>query len=243
MKILIVSDVHGNFHALDAVVKKVPHHVLICCGDLVVDYPFPGECIRTVKAVCTHVCRGNNDDLVARNKKASDYLSERYANYAAAIDRATELTQRAINDEDRQYLAGLPRECRFTIRGISFYMNHTGPGLALNHYLDLDVPASELHRHYENIRANVILTGHTHIPYIKQVNGRILVNPGSIGEPRDGDPRASYATFDTVNGQIALGRLAYDITETLRRLDALSYPNYSRYCLENGVLPENPEGR
>ncbi len=243
MKILIVSDIHGNFHALDAVMKKVPHHVLICCGDLVVDYPYPHECIRTVKSVCTHICRGNNDDVVAQNKKSSDYLSERYANYAAAIDRATELTQRAIRDEDRQYLAGLPRECRFTMNGISFYMNHTGPGLVLNHYLDLNVPASELHRHYENIRANVMVTGHTHIPYIKHVKNRILVNPGSVGEPRDGDPRASYATFDTVNGRIALGRLAYDTTETLRRLDALSYPNYSRYCLENGVLPENPEDR
>ena len=242
MKILIISDIHGNVHALAAVLKHAAHDALLCCGDLVVDYPFPGPCIRAVQAAGTHVCKGNNDDLVAKKEAASDHLSERWAHYAAAIDRAAALTQAAISDTDRQYLAGLPGECRFTVDGVSFYMNHTGPCLALNHYLDRNTSAAELDRIYRDIRTDVMVTGHTHVPYIKRINGRIVVNPGSVGEPRDGDPRASYATFDTTTGRIALERLAYDTTETRAKLKALDYPYYSLHCLQHGRLPENPDG-
>ena len=88
----------------------------------------------------------------------------------------------------------------------------------------------------------MIFTGHTHIPYVKKLGDHILINPGSVGEPRDGDPRASFATFDTSTGQIELGRLVYDITETIRRLKELDFPYYSQFCLKNGFLPDSPDG-
>jgi len=241
MKILIISDIHGNFHALERVTNEVGYDVAVCCGDLVVDYPFPEQCVRAVKGTVSRICLGNNDYTVAYNKKASDNLGAKYAHYAAALDRVTDLTAGMVSDDSKKYLLGLPREARFVLDGISFYMNHTVPNMPLHHYLDLTLPLSELNRYYEDVQADVILTGHTHVPYIKKCGNKILINPGSVGEPRDRDPRASFATLDTSTGQIAFGRLEYDTTETVQRLRELNFPPYSLFCLKNGYLPDNPD--
>ena len=241
MKLLIVSDIHGNLHALENVTKKIPYDALLCCGDLVVDYPFPEQCINAVRDAVMYICSGNNDYVVAHDRKASDFLGEKYAHYAEALDRATDLTRGLITDESKRYLAGLPRECEFVLDGISFYMNHTVPRMPLHHYLDLNTPLPELAAYYGDIQAEVILTGHTHVPYVKKLGNKILVNPGSVGEPRDRDPRPSFVTFDTSTGQIQLRRFEYDTAETKRVLKELNFPNYSLFCLRNGYLPDNPD--
>jgi putative phosphoesterase len=238
VKILIISDIHGNYDALDCVVKNVRYDVLLCCGDIAVDYPFPEQCINFLKDNCVHICSGNGDYIVSHDQRASDFLGKRFAHLAADLDRATELATGLISEDSMKYLRELPRECRFVLDDISFYMNHTGPRMSHHHYLDLNLPFPELDKYYRDIEADVIFTGHTHVPYIKKIRDKILVNSGSVGEPRDGDPRAGYATFDTATGQLELGRLDYDISETRQGLIELGYPGYSLYCLENGFLPD-----
>jgi putative phosphoesterase len=240
VKILIISDVHGNYEALDCVIKNVRYDVLLCCGDIAVDYPFPEQCISLLKDNCAHICCGNGDYIISRDQKPSDYIGKRYAHLAEDLDRASELATGLISEDSMKYLLELPRECRFVLDDISFYMNHTGPRMSLHQYLDLSSPYPELDKYYQDIEADVIFTGHTHIPYIKKVRDKILVNPGSVGEPRDGDPRASFATFDTATGQLELGRLEYDFSETRQVLKELGYPGYSLYCLENGFLLAAP---
>jgi putative phosphoesterase len=240
MKFLIVADIHGNYYALASVMKAVKFDVLLCCGDLVVDYPFPEQCIQALRATRGHICLGNNDDNVAYGRKTSAYLGERYAHLARDLDRATDLTAQLISAESRKYLMELPRECRFVLDGVSFYMNHTVPAMPLHHYLDANASTSELASYYKAIDADVMITGHTHTPYVKKLRDKILVNPGSVGEPRDGDARASFATFDSVTGRIELGRLEYDITETSDVLRQLNFPYYALFCLENGFLPNKP---
>ena len=239
MILLVLSDVHGNYHALDRVMKKVKYDALACCGDIVVDYPFPQQCIDALKDSGAHICSGNNDYNVAYDQKASDYISQKYAHLANDLDRNTDLTLELIDDDAKNYLRELPRECRFVLDGVSFYMNHTVPHLPLHHYLDKNTPGSELAEYYQDIRADVIVTGHTHMPYIKNFRDKILVNPGSVGQSRDGDPRASFATFDTTTGRIELERVEYDITETSAYLRKLNFPSYSLFCLKNGFLPES----
>ena len=240
MVVLIISDVHGNYHALDRVMKEVKYDAILCCGDIVVDYPFPQQCIRALEDSCIHICMGNNDYNVAYGQKASDTISQKYARLAKDLDRNTELTLELINDHAKKYLRQLPRECRFVLDGISFYMNHTVPRLAVHHYLDKNTPRSELAEYYQEIQADVIITGHTHIPYVKNFGNKILVNPGSVGQSRDGDPRASFATFDTTARRLELGRLDYDVKETIEHLKKLNFPAYSLFCLKNGFLPEYP---
>ena len=235
---LVISDVHGNYHALDRVMNAVKYDAMVCCGDIVVDYPFPQQCIQVLKDSCIHICSGNNDDNVAHNQKASEYISKKYTHLAEDLDRSTELTLKLINDDSKNYLRELPRECRFDLDGVSFYMNHTVPHRPLHHYLDKEASDSKLAQYYRDIRAEVMITGHTHIPYVRNFGDKILINPGSVGQPRDGDPRTSFAVFDTAAGRVELKRLAYDITETSRYLKKLNFPAYSRYCLKNGLLPD-----
>lgn len=240
MIVLVISDVHGNYHALDSVMKEVKYDAMLCCGDIVVDYPFPQQCIRTLRDSCVHVCMGNNDYNVAYDKRASDFISRKYAHLAKDLDRNTDLTKALINDDAKEYLRQLPRECRFILDGISFYINHTVPHLPVHHYLDKNTSRSELADYYQEVGADVILTGHTHVPYVKNFEDKILVNPGSVGQSRDGDPRASFATFDTATRRFEFGRLEYDIKETIEYLKKLNFPEYSLFCLENGFLPEYP---
>ena len=240
MIVLVISDVHGNYHALDSVMKEVKYDVMVCCGDIVVDYPFPQQCIRALKESCAHICIGNNDYNVAYDQKASDTIRQKYAHLAKDLDRNTDLTAELISDDAKKFLRRLPRECRFVLDGVSFYMNHTVPHLSIHHYLDKSTPESKLVEYYQDIQADVIVTGHTHLPYVKNFEDKILVNPGSIGQSRDGDPRASFATFDTAARRLELGRLEYDITETREYLEKLNFPGYSLFCLKKGFLPEYP---
>ena len=235
---LVISDVHGNYHALDRVMNAVKYDAMVCCGDIVVDYPFPQQCIQVLKDSCIHICSGNNDINVAHDQKASEYISKKYTHLAKDLDRNTELTLKLINDDSKNYLRELPRECRFDLDGVSFYMNHTVPHRPLHHYLDKETSDSKLAQYYRDIRAEVMITGHTHIPYVRNFGDKILINPGSVGQPRDGDPRISFAVFDTAAGRVELKRLAYDITETSRYLKKLNFPAYSLYCLKNGLLPD-----
>jgi predicted phosphodiesterase len=92
MRVLIVSDIHGNYYALKAVTEKVPFDVIVCSGDLVVDYPFPRECIDYFKEKCPHICMGNNDYAVAYDTKSYDKLPPKYLRYADEMDRVTKLT-------------------------------------------------------------------------------------------------------------------------------------------------------
>jgi predicted phosphodiesterase len=90
--------------------RRVDHDLLVCCGDLVVDYPFPEECVAMVRDAAAYVCQGNNDRAIAHGLKASEEISERWRHYAQAIDTSTELTAGLMSEGARAYLKGLPRE-------------------------------------------------------------------------------------------------------------------------------------
>ena len=96
MKLLIISDIHGNYHALRAVIQAVAHDRMLCCGDLVVGCPFPQQCIDAVKDGGGPVCTGNHDDAVAHARKVSDHLPEQLAHYGPVLDRAATLTRGQI---------------------------------------------------------------------------------------------------------------------------------------------------
>lgn len=241
MKVLILSDIHGNFYALDAVLKQVSHDLLICCGDIVIDFPYPEECITALRDRNVHACIGNNDCFVADNLTPSQHIKEPYLHYGAALDKAAELTQQLMSAESKAYLSGLSREHCFSVDGISFYLNHTCPELPIYRYIHSDTPLSELLQIYKNIQADVLITGHTHIPYVKKLGDSVLINPGSIGESKDGDRRASFATFDTDTGQIELSKTGYDMTQTKQRLKEMNFPKYSLYYLKYGRWPKNPD--
>lgn len=238
MKILIISDIHGNLHALNSVLESTPHELVICCGDIVVGYPFPSQCIERLRCIGARVCMGNHDFDIALDRKSTVQMINQAPHISSALDRSAELTRECIGKCEKGYLKNLPREQLFTVEGITFYMNHTAPGHSLHHYISPDTSGEEILALYSDIQANILITGHTHIPYVKKIGSRQLINPGSVGEPRDGDPRAGYAVLDTDTRQVMLHRLAYDTSETIKILLESNYPDYSLSCIKYGALPE-----
>jgi putative phosphoesterase len=224
MRVLIVSDIHGNWEALRTVAAQEEADRVLCLGDIVDYGPRPVETVRWVREHADAVVRGNHDTAVAlgvscRSAPAFRRLSE----------ETRKLTVPLLSDTDRRYLAELPVRATLHLDGVSIELLHAAPGDPLYQYL----PASDGEgwaRAVEDIDAEIVLVGHTHLPAVLDVGGKLVVNPGSVGLPRDGDPRACYAVLEA--GRPVLKRVAYDVSQTVQALREWGLPHDVASALE-----------
>ncbi len=210
MRILVVSDIHGNFSALHAVAAAERADQVLCLGDLVDYGPRPAECVGWVRANAQATVRGNHDNAVASGAPCRSAPL-----YRRLSEESRKLTLPLLSEEDRRFLSDLPLRRTVEAGGQRIEMIHAAPGDPLYQYL----PATDRdawERAIEGIDADLILVGHTHIPAVLRIGRKLVVNPGSVGLPRDGDPRASYAILE--DGEPALKRVAYDVGKSLQAL-------------------------
>jgi putative phosphoesterase len=208
MRILLISDIHGNWPALQAVAQE-PHDLCLCLGDLV-DYGLePGPCIAWVRQHARYTVRGNHDHGVAQNvivngKSGFKYLS--------GITRP--LTRERLEEAEIRYLSRLPISLAVTLADTRFLLVHASPRDPLDEYAP---PEVEFWTHWlANVDADVICVGHTHHPYVLEIGDQLVVNPGSVGQPRDRDPRASYAVLELANRAVELKRVNYPVEDTIQ---------------------------
>jgi putative phosphoesterase len=217
MRILILADIHGNWAALEAI--REPHDLCICLGDLVDYGPEPRPCVQWVRGSCQYTIRGNHDHAVAQNLVTSGDCGYRY------LANATRpLTWQALETEDKSFLARLPLTQYLRLDDHDFFLVHATPRDPLDEVL-LDDPAG-WERRVQGIPAQFICVGHTHRQFALRINGRTILNPGSVGQPRDGDPRAAYAVID--DGRIELKRVEYDVDRTVAALDQSPLPSNAK---------------
>ena len=212
MRVLVVSDLHGNEAALRAVSRVEEPDAVLCLGDLVDYGPAPGACIAWVRTNTVATVRGNHDDALVRGVRCPCG-----PDVQPLSDATQDLARRVLGPEDVTWLRTLPPEARVTIGGVRFHLVHATPDDPLFAYLRPD-EVDAWGRVVEPVDADVILVGHTHFPMVLKLGSKLVVNPGSVGQPRDGDPRAAYAVVD--DGVPALCRAAYDVEETVRALAA-----------------------
>jgi putative phosphoesterase len=186
--------------------------ITVCIGDLVDYGPCPAECIDWVKKHAAITVRGNHDHSVSYD--ADPKCSPRYREMALATKK---LHQRLISSEDIAFLKDIPTDLYFRFGGVQFYAVHASPTDPLYHYIPYDISDDDLARELSPIHADVILMGHTHMPFIRQIKGKLVVNPGSVGQPKDGDTRASSAVWE--DGYVSLLRQEYSVEETIRQLE------------------------
>ena len=198
MRILVVSDIHANWAALAAI--NQPFDVCLCLGDLVDYGPDPAPCVRWAMTHATYAIRGNHDHGVAQGIPVSGETGFRYL---TQVSRPS--MWEALGPEERRYLLQLPVTQRFTLGGKRFLLVHATPRDPLDEYLLKD-PQTWAKR-LQNVDADIVCVGHTHIQFNIQVNGVVVLNPGSVGLPRDGDPRAGFAIID--DNKIEMKRVAY----------------------------------
>ncbi len=203
MKLLVVSDIHGNWPALQAIREEAD--TIVCLGDIVSYGPFPRECVAWVRKRARYVVRGNHEMALVHG------VDPRAAGFKRTLAKATIAHHRKIlSTADLTWLKGLPIEVRFRFDGYGFYAVHASPRDHLFSYrLTPELTDDELKKEVEGIRADVLLVGHTHLPMSRRAWTKVILNPGSVGQPLDGDPRSSYAVVQ--DGVTEIRRVAYEI--------------------------------
>ncbi len=209
MRTLVLADIHSNWPALAAI--REPFDQCVVLGDLVDYGTDPVPCIDWVREHADYVIRGNHDHAVAQ------HVLPRPGGGFRRLAGATRPWHWELLDPPRiRYLARLPVTQHCLIDGLRVFLVHATPRDCLDEYLDAD-PHAWAER-VADLDADLICVGHTHQPYLLQAGSRQVLNPGSVGQPRDGDPRASYAVIE--DGRIELRRVEYDIDATLRQMQA-----------------------
>jgi len=214
MKLLILSDIHGNWPALEAVLRAEPDHEAVAfCGD-VVDYgPYPVECLRWLAENAAFLVRGNHDNALGFDLDCRCMGSFREASLATREWHRTLLSR-----SDQDFLRDLPTLTWFEWEGKHFRMSHATPQGDLYEYL----PEDQWGDRIQGLDADFVLLGHTHVQGQRSFGPTTVVNPGSVGLARDGGGEACYAVWQ--GGRMELRRIAYDVERTVAALRQAPLP-------------------
>lgn len=244
MRYAVVSDIHANIEAFEAVLSAAGRRspdVYVCLGDIVGYGPDPNECVARVRSLGAAAVAGNHDyGAVGRVDTAA---------FSPLAREAIEWTARVLTEEQRAFLAALPERLDFP----AFLAVHGSPRDPVEEYI-LNLPTALAV--FAESEFRVCLVGHTHIPglFVREQNGhvraqdlrpgkpvrlapasRYIVNAGSVGQPRDGDPRAAYLIFDAAVRSVTLHRVAYPVAATQAKIEARGLPPLLARRLASGT--------
>jgi putative phosphoesterase len=207
MKIAIVSDVHGNLIALEAVLDDLERQrpdLVVHGGDLAFNGPRPAECVERIRQLGWPGVRGNMDEAL-----------ETHRGRHPSIDWARE----QLGEERNRWLQGLALEWR---RDDELALVHAVPG-DLWKAIGREADDTQLREVYGPLGARLAVYGHIHRPYVRDLGDLTVANTGSVGLPFDGDPRASYLLVS--DGRPEVRRVAYDVERAVRDVDTSGHPD------------------
>ncbi|MFQ6134481.1 MAG: metallophosphoesterase family protein [Nitrososphaerales archaeon] len=183
LDIILVADIHSNLEALKAVSKDMPRLPIYCVGDFVGYGANPNEVIQWAKERDVKAVMGNHDYATVTGD------TEWFNSGAAA---AIEWTRRQIGASEKKYLSSLPRSRVLNIGGLKMLMVHGSPTEPLFEYVHPATHEYLFNAYLKRFKVDIIAMGHTHIPFVWEGKKGAVVNPGSVGQPRSGNPDASY---------------------------------------------------
>lgn len=198
MKIAVISDIHSNIYALDSVLADIETKdvdMIVCTGDLVGYGTRPNEVIQTLKKNKILTIMGNYDDAIGNLKIVCgcDYPDPKDAEKAGLSMHFTGQTTKV---ENKEYLRNLPKELIFNFNKKTIRFVH-GSTRLINEYLKEN--SKEADEVMSELVEDILVCGHTHIPYAKYYGEKLLVNAGSVGKPKTGNPNANYVIIDIKN--------------------------------------------
>ena len=221
MRILVIADIHANLHALESVLKdaKDTYDVLWCLGDLVGYGPYPNECLQIVQSLPEFICiSGNHDYATVAEMDLSTFNPIAY--------QALHWTKNELSTESYNFL----EKIESTVYTNDVTLVHGSPNNPLWEYI---TDTNVANQNFTNVRGKLCLVGHTHIPRIFSHDGiqcneisvnttqsinlferQYILNPGSVGQPRDHNPLAAYGILDLTKHTWEQRRVAYDIRAT-----------------------------
>ena len=224
MKILLISDIHGNYPALEAVSREVAplacEHILNC-GDSLVYAPFANETIDWLRNHHAFTIRGNTDDRVIKLLKGKSFKKpskpEKRIMYTS--------TAAALSQDNSAFLLELKKKKLLRLGQTSIGLFHGSPA-DHEEFLCDDTPERRLKELAKETNCEVVVTGHSHVPYHRHVSGVHFINPGSVGRMFDGRPDASYAILELTQGEILVShhRCPYDVEAVVRAINDHQLP-------------------
>jgi putative phosphoesterase len=210
----LLSDIHANKPALEAVLRALEGvDKIFCVGDLVGYYTDPNGVIAKLLECDITFIIGNHDW----------YLNNAPPKPNRLLRQSIQFTSSVILPEYRRMLADKPSQLHFELDGVRISLYHGSPWDTLEEYIYPDYPHFE---RFDDIDADVIILGHTHHAMIRSLNNRLLVNPGSCGQPRDNDWRAACAVLDTQTRSVQIVRVEYDINSVVRSVHSCGLDAY-----------------
>lgn len=237
MRLAIISDIHGNLHALEAVLDDIKSQRVdrvYCLGDLVGYGAFPNEVTERIRSEQIPTIVGNYDDGVGFDR---DECGCAYTNPIDEDlgDRSLAWTKAQVTADNKAYLRGLAKEIRFEADGRRVLLVHGSPR-RINEYLFEDRPVSSFQRLAASSDADLIAFGHTHKPYVKDIGAVRFLNVGSVGKPKDGDWRACYVVLEPGSGKTPeFCRVQYDVALAAAAIRATDLPHEFAADLETGA--------
>ena len=224
MKLILISDIHANWPALNAVVAGEKHvDGVVCLGDIVNYGPHPVQCVEWIQAHAMRgwVVQGNHDRAVGCDEDPRCSLPYRALAAAMQAYTATQLSPQA-----KDYLARLPDLVKQSFEGATFTLCHAVPSDPLYGYLQVDNVRGWEDEIAVAHHPDFLFVGHTHHAFVRQIDETTVVNPGSVGQAKDGEARASYAIWD--NGIVELRHANYDVQSVVNDLTKCVPENVSR---------------
>jgi len=239
VKIAFISDIHGNAVALEAVLKDLKKKNIekICVlGDICYRGPEPKRSLELIKYLQADVIKGNADEWIVRGVRQGEVPD----GALVMMNKEREWICSNLESTDIDYLSQLPTELCLNEHGIEIFAFHATPN-SLFEVIPQNVEDSLLHEKVLSKKdATIYLYAHIHKPYIRYINGRVIMNIGSVGLPFDGVTKASYGVI-TINENefsTSIERVGYDIEKVLKQYREVGYPNADMMIqvLKNGRI-------
>jgi putative phosphoesterase len=228
-RVAVITDIHANLPALQAALRRIDEldvDAVYCGGDLVGYGPHPNEVCSLMAELAIPTVYGNYDYAIARD------LEDCGCAYVTPHDR--ELGQRSVDwtlahtdKASKDYMRALPFDLHFTVGQTTVHLVHGSPR-KVNEYLFEDKPARLYERLAAAEEADVLVFGHTHKPWVHEYGGVLFVNCGSVGKPKDGDPRAAFVVLEAAPAggtvRVHIERVEYDAASVASEVAAAGLP-------------------
>lgn len=233
MRIALFSDIHSNYHALEAVLADIALRGvdrMICLGDVTLKGPLPKECVDRVRDLGCPVVLGNTDGCYHPDFHPERFPAQNESQTAVHADFARHLA--ALTQADQEWLRGFPLHLTETWDGVRVELFHASP---LHNYVLLMPWASneQLASLRTSGETRLSAFGHCHRAFVRIVNGCTVINAGSVGLPFDGDPRPSYALVEVDQGHVTgatVLRVPYDAEAAIRSARGLGMAGWELFA-------------
>lgn len=226
MKIAFISDIHGNAIALDAVLQDIEKQgmdQIYVLGDICYRGPEPKRSLDLVRSLHTEVIKGNADEWVVRGVQKGEVADK----ILELMNLERQWTVKQLQPTDIEYLESLPTTLNLTIEDFQLSAFHATP----TSLFDVILPNADDNQIETNLMqvqgSQVFIYAHIHKPYIRYINGKVILNIGSVGLPFDGLTKASYGIVEVEDGHIktSIRRVNYDLEKVAALYHEVKYPN------------------